>query len=194
MYVPQHFSITDEEEIFAFIEANGFGQLISTVEGRLFSSHLPFEVSEDRERLVCHLARQNPQHRELAGQEVLVTLQGPHGYISPGWYAAPGVPTWNYQAVHVRGIARVFDDPERLGAAVRGLAQKYEAGLPAPWRAEFDAAMLGGIVGVDIAIADIRCKYKLSQNRPGEDRARVIAALRALGEERLADAMARVDE
>lgn len=194
MYVPEHFSVTDEDEVFAFIEANAFGQLISTVEGRLFSSHLPFEVSEDRKRLVCHLARQNPQHRELAGQEVLVTLQGPHGYISPGWYAAPGVPTWNYQAVHVRGTARVFDDPERLGAAVRALAQKYEAALPAPWRAEFDAARLGGIVGVDITIADIRCKYKLSQNRSAEDRARVIAALRALGEERLADAMARVDD
>ena len=46
MYIPQDFEVTDRKEILAFIEANAFGQLISTVEGRLFSSHILFVVSE----------------------------------------------------------------------------------------------------------------------------------------------------
>ncbi len=31
MYIPRHFEVTDRDEIFAFVEANAFGQLISTV-------------------------------------------------------------------------------------------------------------------------------------------------------------------
>jgi predicted FMN-binding regulatory protein PaiB len=34
MYIPTHFAVTDQKEIFAFLEANTFGQLIFTVEGR----------------------------------------------------------------------------------------------------------------------------------------------------------------
>ena len=103
MYIPKHFEVTDEDEIFAFIEENAFGQLISHVKGRLFSTHLPFLLSENRKKIVGHLAGKNPQQSELEGQEVLVSLEGPHDYISPAWYSSPGVPTWNYQAVHVYG-------------------------------------------------------------------------------------------
>lgn len=194
MYVLRHFSETDRDEIFAFVEANAFGQLVSTLEGRLFSSHLPFEVSGDRSRLLCHLARQNPQHRELTGQEVLVTFQGPHGYISPGWYAAPGVPTWNYQAVHIYGTSAVYEDVDRLQASIEALARRYESVLEHPWQPEYDVSRLHGIVGVELTITGIQCKYKLSQNRTEQDRSQVIEQLRSLGEAALADAMTRLDD
>ena len=102
MYIPEHFAVTDTSEVFAFIEANAFGQLVSNVDGRLFATHMPFLLSEDKSRLLGHVARQNPQHLALEGQECLVILQGPHGYISPSWYNTPGVPTWNYQVVRLR--------------------------------------------------------------------------------------------
>lgn len=194
MYSPKHFSETDSDEIFGFIEANSFGQLISKVEGELFASHLPFELSEDRTQVVCHLARQNPQHLELEGQEVLVTLQGPHGYISPSWYAAPGVPTWNYQAVHIRGTCKVFNDIERLQASVEGLAGHYESAFEQSWQPEYEVVKLKGIVGVEITITDLQCKYKLSQNRSAADRAGVIRQLRDLGSVDLAAAMERLDK
>ena len=95
MYVPEHFEVTDADEIFAFVAANAFGQLISKVDGRFFSTHIPFLLSADRTKLLGHMARPNPQHLELDNQQVLVTFQGPHDYISPAWYASPGVPTWN---------------------------------------------------------------------------------------------------
>ena len=74
MYIPRHFEITDKKEIFTFIEANAFGQLISTVKGRLFATHMPFLLGADGDHLLGHLARPNPQWKEVEGQEVLVKV------------------------------------------------------------------------------------------------------------------------
>ena len=77
MYTPKIFEVTDEKEIFAFIEANAFGQLISNSGGRLFSTHLPFLLCEDKTRLLGHLARQNPQAQDIQGQEVRLHCREP---------------------------------------------------------------------------------------------------------------------
>jgi transcriptional regulator len=189
MYIPKHFEVTDEEKIFSFIEANAFGQLVSSVARRLFSTHMPFLLSPDRKKLLGHVAKQNPQHSEISGQEVLVTLQGPHDYISPTWYSSPGVPTWNYQAVHVYGQCSVFDDPNRLKEIVDGLTRKYEAAFSERWQPEYKPSMLGAITGIEISISEIQCKYKLSQNRSTQDQKQVINSLEKLGASALAEAM-----
>ena len=192
MYIPSHFEVTDLAEIHAFIEANGFGQLITDVDGRPFSTHLPVMFGSDKDRLICHLAKANPQSQSLHGKQILVTLEGPHDYISPSWYHSPGVPTWNYQAVHIYGVCEVFTDMIRLDAVVRALTQKYEAKQKDPWKPEFNPARLGAIVGVEISIQEIQCKYKLSQNRPDEDRIEVIQRLEERGAINLAQAMRNV--
>ena len=51
---------------------------------------MPFLVSSDKKKMIGHVAKQNPQYSEIDGQEVLITLQGPHDYISPSWYSSPG--------------------------------------------------------------------------------------------------------
>ncbi len=189
MYVPDHFKISDEEEIFSFLEANAFGQLISLQDKRPTSSHLPFLIADDRRRLRCHLARQNSQWQQLEGQQVLLTFQGPHDYISPSWYQTAGVPTWNYQAVHVYGSCRVFDAPDELAAVVEALSTRYESSFATPWEPQYHDAMLKAIVGVEIEIDEIQCKYKLSQNRPAEDQQGVIDKLDELGSEPLLQVM-----
>ncbi len=189
MYVPDHFKISDQEEIFSFLQANAFGQLISLHDKRLTSSHLPFLIADDRKRLLCHLARQNSQWQQLADQQVLVTFQGPHDYISPSWYQNAGVPTWNYQAVHVYGSCRVFDAADELGTVVEALSDRYESSFESPWEPQYRDAMLKAIVGVEIDIDEIQCKYKLSQNRPAEDQQGVIEKLDELGSEPLLQAM-----
>jgi transcriptional regulator len=127
MYVPDHFKVSEQEEIYSFLEANAFGQLISLQDNRLTASHLPFLLSSDRKNLRCHLARQNTQWQQLGDQQVLVTFLGPHDYISPSWYQTPGVPTWNYQALHVYGHCRVFDAADELAALVDSLSRRYES-------------------------------------------------------------------
>ena len=190
MYIPKHFEVTDKEEVFSFIERNAFGQLISNVEGRLFSSHIPFLLSEDKSRLLGHVARQNPQHIDIEGQEVLVTLEGPHEYISPSWYESPGVPTWNYQSVHIYGCARVFTREAEVRSVVDTLSRRYESDFDQPWKSEYKDSMLGAIVAFEIKITEIQCKYKLSQNRSFQDRTRVITKLKSRGALKLAEAMA----
>jgi len=189
VYIPKHFEVTDKDEIFAFVEANSFGQLISNVNGRLFSTHLPFLLSEDHSKIIGHLALQNPQHTEIDGQEVLITLEGAHGYISPAWYSSPGVPTWNYQAVHIYGKCTVFREAKELQNIVNTLTNKYEATSEKPWQPEYKASMLGAIIGVEVTINEIQCKYKLSQNRSPQDRLQVISQLKAASSNGLAEAM-----
>ena len=153
---------------------------------------MPFLPGEDRTTLLGHLARTNPQHQEITDQEVLVTLQGPHDYISPSWYTTPGVPTWNYQAVHVYGRCRVFSEQERLRELVASLTARYESSYEKPWQPDYRGSMLNAIVGVEITINDIQCKYKLSQNRSSAEKLRIAAELDKAGQQELAAALRRL--
>lgn len=189
MYIPRYFEVADQKKILDFIKANSFGQLISLVQGKLFASHIPFLIDREGTALLGHLAKANPQC-SIDNQEVLVTFQGAHGYISPSWYNSPGVPTWNYQAVHVYGRCRVTEDARKLEEIVDSLTESNESRLETPWVVEYSAAKLRGIVGIEVEITDIECKFKLSQNRSEEDRAEVIRQLESNGFFELASAMA----
>lgn len=194
VYIPKAFEVTDEEEIFSFIQANAFGQLISMNRGELFSTHIPFLLSDDRSKVLGHIAKQNPQQLDIENQQVLVTLDGPHDYISPSWYGAPGVPTWNYQSVHLYGACKLVSDPEEVRHIVEALSHKYESGFESPWIPDYSDSKLSAIVGIEVSIDRMQCKYKLSQNRPAEDRDRVISRLEASGAAGLAAAMRRCEQ
>jgi len=189
MYLPDHFTVSDEDEIFSFLDANAFGQLVSIDAGRPYVSHLPFLIASNRKFLHCHLARQNPQWQQLEGQRVLITFQGAHDYISPSWYETAGVPTWNYQAVHIYGRCRVFEEAGALAEVVEALSQRYESAFETPWQPQYREAMLKAIVGVEITIDKVQCKYKLSQNRPAADQQGVVDRLDQLGSKSLASAI-----
>lgn len=189
MHIPEKFEIRDKERIAAFIKANAFGQLTSMVNGKLLASHLPFLNSKDGKVLLGHLAKANPQWKSLHDQEVLITFQGPHDYISPSWYETAGVPTWNYQAVHVTGCCKIIKDSEQLKEIVEELTKLYEAQFSAPWAMEYSASLLRGIVGIEIQVNDVQCKFKLNQNRSEGDRLEVSRQLELKGSTDLALAM-----
>lgn len=189
MYIPKQFKVTDKEEIFSFIERNAFGQLISNSGGRLFSTHIPFLLSEDKTKILGHLAKQNPQLSDLDGQEVLITLQGAHGYISPSWHSIPGVPTWDYQVAHIYGRAKVFNTAKQLQMVVDKLTEKYESTFEKPWKPEYKKSILAAITGIEVTITEIQCKYKLSQNRSSQDQLQVIEKLKSHDSHSLAEAI-----
>ena len=182
MYIPSHFRESDERVLAEFIDAYAFGTLVTIEQRAPFASHLPFLYDRDVRTLHAHVARGNPQWQHVAAQpDVLVIFQGPHGYVSPTWYAEPGVPTWNYTAVHVYGRARVLDEAAAIARHVEKLAARFESGSAAPWVPDYDPRRLLGIVGIEVAIGEIQGKFKLSQNRSAEDRTRVAARLEAFG-------------
>lgn len=184
MFTPSHFAIEDRDLIDRFIAQNNFGLLISNSDKLSIATHLPFVYADNS--LHCHVARANGQWQELDGQNVLVVLPGPHAYVSPTWYADAGVPTWNYQAVHIYATAQCFHDQDRLRKLVLELSTQHEAGSDNPWNGEFDERMLKAIVGIDLEITEIQCKFKLSQNRSVADQDNVIEQLDARGEHELA--------
>jgi transcriptional regulator len=189
MYTPQDFKVADKEELLAFIKANAFGQLISLVDNHLFSSHIPFSLSADKQTLICHVAKRNPQWENIETQEVLITFQGLHDYISPSWYESGGVPTWNYQAVHVYGKPKLITEPEKLKVIVEELTDEYESAFERPWNPEYKESLLNMIVGIQINITEIQGKYKLSQNRPKKDQLKVIEELEKKGSIKLSGTM-----
>ncbi|NKB34535.1 MAG: FMN-binding negative transcriptional regulator [Pseudomonadales bacterium] len=191
MYVPSHF-LPRQEEHFSFIENFSFGELISIVDGKIFSTHLPFLIDESSNSLLCHVAKANPQWQQLDGQEVLAVFHGPHGYVSPSWYEKAGVPTWNYQAVHVNGQAKCFTEEAKLSQLVKALSDAQEAEFENPWKPDFDERMLGAIIGIEISISNVEAKHKLSQNRTGCEQKNIICQLRAQGNSILANVMDEV--
>ena len=191
MYEPPLHRQEDLAEIHALIRARPFGLLISHGPSGLQASSVPFTLVEDGSRfglLRCHLARANPQGRDLAEtSEALVVFQGADSYITPSWYATKRetgkvVPTWNYVMVQARGTPRVVENADWLRAQVEHLTDAREAEREKPWAVDdapedFVAQQLRAIVGVEIAIADLRGKWKASQNRNQADREGVIAGL-----------------
>ena len=191
MYQPPHFR---EERLalqHALIRRFPLGLLVSAGPSGPMANPLPFVLDADaspRGTLRGHLARANPQWRELAG-EALVVFQGADGYVTPSWYATKRetgkvVPTWNYVMVQARGPVRVIEDEGWLREQIEALTRMQEGARAEPWAvddapAPFVAAQIRGIVGIEIEIARIEGKWKVSQNRPEADRRGVAAGLRA---------------
>ncbi|MFZ3088897.1 MAG: FMN-binding negative transcriptional regulator [Methylotenera sp.] len=185
MYIPEHFKETNPERISSLIEGNSFGMLVTAPNGVPFVSHLPFIFDHavgPKGKLLCHMARANPQWQHFSScGEVLAVFQGPHAYVSPSWYSSPGVPTWNYAVVHLRGKPRLIENDSELEALVEQITHVYEDNMPTPWKpnlsGERRTRLLNMIVGFEIEITDIQAKFKLSQNRPIEDQQSVIEKL-----------------
>jgi transcriptional regulator len=183
-------------ELHALIKDRVFGLLISHGADGLIANSVPFVLDTSASRLgvlKAHLARANPQWRDLQEQpDVLVVFQGHDHYITPSWYATKRetgrvVPTWNYTMVQAKGRAKVMDDAW-LGQQIEELTRALEHRRAQPWAvgdapADFIAMQRRAIVGVEIEILDIRGKWKTSQNRNAADRAGVIAGLEAMGDD-----------
>jgi transcriptional regulator len=169
MYTPKLNRSDNKQEILEFIRQNGFGILVSTVNGKPWATHLPLVINEDGSKLTGHLSRGNAQWREFNDEEVLIIFSGPHTYISSSWYDHENVPTWNYIAVHVYGKIRLTEGDEML-SSLKELTDKYEKNSQKPMSVEamsekFLAAEIRGIVGVELVITRIESTFKLSQNR-----------------------------
>ncbi len=85
MYVPASFKMYDASELHAFMRKHSFAMLITHGKGGMTASHLPLLLDAEagpHGTLLGHMARANPQWRDIAG-EALVIFPGPHVYVSP---------------------------------------------------------------------------------------------------------------
>ncbi|HXH48621.1 MAG TPA: FMN-binding negative transcriptional regulator [Terriglobia bacterium] len=184
MYIPEFNRLNDSAAALDFMRANPFAIVVSSGEGSPFATHIPVLANEAPGGILLrgHVARANPHWKMLEEErETLAIFHGPHAYISPSLYGSrESVPTWNYAAVHAYGRANVFHDPEPLTELLLETIAQFEQAYLAQWRdlnENYRTRMLSQIVGFEIAVERLEAKFKLSQNRPKADQARIIQSL-----------------
>lgn len=173
MYPPPYYHSDDSAQLQAFLQQHYFGLLLST-NGSLSYTPLPFlfDWQSTGNKAYCHLARNNPQLKQLDGADVTLVIQGPHAFVPASCYQQqPAVSTWNYALVELRGTARLLD-AERTLALVR----KQEAySAPAMVQAaDYQQQLVKAIAGIEIRLSSVSGRFKLSQNKAPAERQAVI--------------------
>lgn len=171
------FAMTDVTELRRLVDLHPWATIVSATEQGLVASHYVVLLDDDRDDLtiVGHVGKPDDLIHGLGTRELLVVIQGPHGYVSPGWYGdVPAVPTWNFAAVHLSGVPEILDAQENLRVLDRVVA-RFESAMPEPrlmWERPNDAAFVErlerGTVGFRLTPTRIVAKRKLSQNKPAD--------------------------
>ena len=172
----------------AFARDRGFGILsVNGPEGPL-AAHIPFLLNDDAAHADLHLARSNPIARATLPAPALIAVSGPDVYISPDWYGPHDqvpdqVPTWNYVAVHLRGLLEPLPEAA-LRAHVDALSAEHEARIAGkrPWTS---AKMTEGamprmmrmILPFRFQVTSVEGTWKLNQNKSPAIRAQAAEAL-----------------
>ena len=175
------FRYVPEDQNLRFAASRGFGVLaIAGEDGMPLISHVPFVLEGDK--ALFHLVRSNPIARRLrVAAPVKLAVSGPDSYISPDWYQAEDqVPTWNYVAVHLSGMAELLPQ-DRMREVLDKLSDRFEEQLaPKPiWKMgkmpdDLLERMMRQIVPCVLTISDVQGTWKLAQNKP--EAARLAAA------------------
>jgi transcriptional regulator len=207
MYQPNHFAEDRPQVLHALMRTYPLATLIVNDADGVTADLIPFLLYADGNQagvLRAHVARANPLWRRLAASpSCLVVFQGPQAYVSPSWYVSKRtthkvVPTWNYTMVQARGVARIVEDGAWLRRQLDDLTAAQEGAMPSPWQpsdapADFLAATIKGVVGIEIVVDSLVGKWKVSQNRSSEDRQGVSEGLQAHGQATMAGLVAGLD-
>jgi transcriptional regulator len=179
-----HFLLEDVGEVKRLIRENPWASIVSNTATGLVASHYPVileDTDDDVISIVSHVGRPDEQLHELGQHEVLVIVQGPHGYISPNWYPSGQiVPTWNHVTAHLYGTPEILSDEENF-RVLGELVDAFEQRMPEPVSLELDQEgsrrIAKGTVGVRVRVSRFDARLKLSQNKAPEVVDRIVDAL-----------------
>ena len=180
--------LEDAAEVKRLIRNNPWMTYVSPASTGLVASHyatLLEETDDDSIVIVSHFGRPDEVAHELGQHEVLVIVQGPHGYISPNWYAEGDfVPTWNHVTAHLYGVPEILTDEENF-RILGDLVDHFEKRMPTPVSLDIDEEkakrIARGTVGLRIRITRFDARAKLSQNKTPEVREAIMTALEGSG-------------
>lgn len=173
-----------EADALAMARARSFGILSVNGAAGPMAAHIPFDLGEGE--VFLHLARSNPIARAALPAPAVLMVSGPDAYVSPDWYGAEDqVPTWNYIAVHLRGVLESLP-PEALRPHLERVSAHMEAQLaPKPaWLMdkmsdEAVGRMMRMIVPFRMQIVAVESTVKLNQNKMDVQRAGAASGIAA---------------
>jgi transcriptional regulator len=178
--IKDEFELQDIEAARSLVRAHPFATIVTA---DLRATHMPCLVDETAEGLAIlgHVACADPVAERLDGP-LLLMFHGPHGYVSASWYASETIPTWNHVTLHVRGTPERFDDALPV---LRLTVDRFEAAVEQPWSLDRLGAtareMADQVVAFRVDAESWHAEAKLSQDKPDDERARVIAGLERSG-------------
>jgi transcriptional regulator len=185
----------DRALLESLISEIGFGMVFATTPDGPRVAHVPL-LWTGNGTVQFHLAGGNALTKHIDGIAALIVVNGPDSYVSPRYYENPAqVPTWNYLALELEGKVRGMD-AKGLVAELEALTVRQEERIVAgkPWTmdkmpAELLRQMLTGITGFELEVQAWRPTFKLSQNKPADERARAAEGLEAEGSTAIAQLM-----
>ncbi|WP_326740932.1 FMN-binding negative transcriptional regulator [Streptomyces sp. NBC_01022] len=191
MFVPSFYREPENSWMVDLIRDNPLALSVAngTDEDGPFATHLPVifdpETAADWSgelpgvTLLGHMNRANPHWAALeTGSVLLLTFTGPHSYVSPTVYeVTPAAPTWNFTAVHVRGVVEKIDSAEETLGVVQSTVRAFEEAFGNGWdmdgSLDYFRKILPGVGAFRLKVTGAEGMFKLSQEQPGEVRARV---------------------
>lgn len=194
MFVPDHYRAPDGSWLVDLIRGNPLAQLVSNGPGAQgpYATHVPVIIDPNAAvrdladltgiTLWGHMNRANPHWAALEpNTPVVVTFTGPHAYVSPTIYEmTPAAPTWNFTAVHVRGVLRKVESRESseetletVEATVCAFEAKFGAGWAMSDSLGYFRRILPGVGAFRIAVTHADGMFKLSQEQKPNVRRRV---------------------
>jgi transcriptional regulator len=180
MRIKDEFRGEDLDTASAIVRAHPFATVVTS---GLRATHMPCLLDDEQDGLVIlgHVARPDPACEQLA-DPLLLIFHGPHGYVSASWYGEDTIPTWNHVTLHVRGTPELLDDPMPV---LRRTVDHFEAAVEEPWSLDRlgDGAreMADQVVAFRLAAEEWHAEFKLSQDKPSEERERVLAGIEGSG-------------
>src|SRR4029077_6457784 len=190
MYNVPHFKASNQQEVIEFMRQHPFIILCGADNsGQPVATHVPvlFEEKDDKLFLRAHVMKKQ-EHTNVfhENQNVLAIFYGPHTYVSASWYEdKKTASTWNYQAVHAKGILHFLDE-NGLHDILTRLTEKFENNPHSPSLVQkmdegYVQKMMQAIIAFEIEITSIQHIFKLSQNRDEKSHHNIIEQLTELG-------------
>lgn len=185
------YALTDEADVADLLRDHPWCTIVSHVPGRgIVASHYPVLVDDEADGLTVfsHVGKPDERLHELGDHELTVIVQGPQGYVSPGWYGVtPAVPTWNFVVAHLTGTPQVVSQEENL-RLMNALVNFFENRMAEPARLHATAEnsayarhIIDGTVAFRMRVDRFEAKCKMSQDKPADVVDGVIDGLSAPG-------------
>jgi transcriptional regulator len=174
MYSLPYFKEKDLAVVKKFMQQNPFVLLCGCDENnKPVATQVPLLMEEKEGKIFLYGHVQRKTDHQLAFDQnanVLAVFTGPHTYVSASWYSdQQTASTWNYMAVHAKGVLHFLGDDALLGILSKTTSH-FENNIHSPslvekMPEEYVQKMMKAIIAFEIEVTHLDNVFKLSQNR-----------------------------